>query len=136
MTSSGFARDETDASALATPWDNTQIRDIPAAGLYASLEDMGRFLQMVPAGGEPVLAKATFAEMTKRQNADVPLDLDFPMGLGFQLAYSIPISIPKLFSVGHGGALEPVCFTGRRFRCGWGQEVRSGSTTQGSRCAA
>lgn len=65
------------------------LRDLPAGNLYASAADLGRFMQMVfadgRAGSAQVVKPETLAEMLRRQNRDVPLDLDFRIGLGWLL---------------------------------------------------
>lgn len=65
------------------------LRDMPAGGLNSSVLDMSRFLEMVFAGGrageQQILKPETLAEMLRPQNANVPLDLDFRIGLGWML---------------------------------------------------
>lgn len=82
-----------------------RIRDLPAGGLQASLDDMGRFLIALLQEGNPVLSSATFAEMASVQNADVPLDGDMPVGITFWLVN--PTSIPDLALISHGGDIPP-----------------------------
>lgn len=71
------------------PADEPALRDLPAGGLNASVLDMSRFLMMVfadgRAGGRTILDPALLAEMLRAQNADVPLDCDFRVGLGWML---------------------------------------------------
>lgn len=66
------------------------LRDVPAGGLNASAEDLGRFIAMVFAGGEAggrqILKPETVAEMLRPQNDDVPLDMGFRVGLGWMLS--------------------------------------------------
>ena len=65
------------------------LRGIPAGGLNSNVLDLSRFMQMVFAGGrsgERLLIKPeTLAEMLRPQNADVPLDLNFRIGLAWML---------------------------------------------------
>jgi len=65
------------------------LRDVPAGGLNASVLDLSRFIRMVFAGGKAgdrqIVKPETLAEMLRPQNADVPLDLDFRIGLGWML---------------------------------------------------
>lgn len=67
--------------------DEPALRDVPAGGLNASVEDLARFAAMVFAGGEArggrVLKVETVAEMLRPQNANVPLDLDARIGIGW-----------------------------------------------------
>jgi CubicO group peptidase (beta-lactamase class C family) len=71
------------------PADEPALRDLPAGGLNASVLDMSRFLMMVfangRAGSRTILEPALLAEMLRVQNADVPLDRDFRVGLGWML---------------------------------------------------
>ncbi len=65
------------------------LRDLPSGGLNSSASDMARFMQMVFAGGtfggKQILKPESLAEMFRVQNANVPLDFDFRMGLGWML---------------------------------------------------
>ena len=65
------------------------LRDVPAGGLNASVLDLSRFVRMVfaggQAGGRQIVKPETLAEMLRPQNADVPLDLDLRIGLGWML---------------------------------------------------
>jgi CubicO group peptidase (beta-lactamase class C family) len=77
-------------------WRGTQelpdlrLRDTPAKGLYSNVTDLARFVQMLFAGGvldgKRVLRESSIAEMLRVQNADVPLDLDARVGLGWRLS--------------------------------------------------
>jgi CubicO group peptidase (beta-lactamase class C family) len=70
--------------------DDLILRDVPAGGLNASVRDMGRFLSMIfadgRANGRDVLRAETVHEMLRPQNTDVPLDLNFRVGLGWMLS--------------------------------------------------
>ena len=65
------------------------LRDVPAGGLNSSVLDLSRFVRMVFAGGKAgdrqILEPETLAEMLRPQNAGVPLDLGFRIGLGWML---------------------------------------------------
>ncbi|MCK4513725.1 MAG: beta-lactamase family protein, partial [Spirochaetaceae bacterium] len=110
MESSGLYAEETFADRMATGYASgnndpdmlSHIRDIPAGSMYASLQDMGAFMQMIVkegtlpgsglSGGEvTIVDPATFAEMGRRQNASVALDFDFSIGLAFWLTNPTPI---------------------------------------------
>ncbi len=69
------------------------VRERPAAGLYASVSDMSRFIRMVLRrgryGGHSVLRAETLREMLTRQNRNTPLDLDLACGLGWQLTHRL-----------------------------------------------
>lgn len=69
-----------------------RIRDIPAAGLFSNAKDLSNFIQMVLGGGTfnniEIIKKESLAEMLKRQNSDVDLDLETEMGLSFFLSDS------------------------------------------------
>ncbi|MEM9302030.1 MAG: serine hydrolase domain-containing protein [Pseudomonadota bacterium] len=61
-------------------------RELGALGLFASIRDLGKLLRWVLAGeGAPVMTDALFGEMTREQNADIPLDLDNRVALGWQM---------------------------------------------------
>lgn len=72
------------------PAEEPALRDAPAGGLISSVLDLSRFMEMVFAGGvagdRRILAKETVAEMLRPQNANVPLDADFRIGLGWILS--------------------------------------------------
>ena len=119
MDSSGFYLEEAFSDRVATGYllrrsafgDLTQIRDIPAGSVYASLADMGRFMEMLVAEGRsPGLAAATvlgeqaFAEMGRRQNSDVELDFGFSIGLCFWL---FDLGIPDIHLMSHSGNIPP-----------------------------
>lgn len=67
------------------------LNDVPAGGLNASVLDLAQFMKMVFADGRshasaPVLSPAAVREMLRPQNAGVPLDLGFKVGLGWMLS--------------------------------------------------
>lgn len=69
--------------------EDPPLRDVPAGGLNTSVLDLSRFVRMVFTGGKagdrPIVKPETLAEMLRPQNAEVPLDLDFRVGLGWML---------------------------------------------------
>ena len=73
------------------PRDEPDLRDVPAGGLNASVLDLARFLSMQfaegrNAEGRAVLAPPALAEMLRVQNAGVPLDVGFEIGLGWMFS--------------------------------------------------
>ena len=73
------------------PQTEPALRDTPAGGLTASVDDIARFIEMQFANGrnaegQTVLPAAALAEMLRVQNADVPLDGDMHIGLGWLFA--------------------------------------------------
>ena len=74
------------------PTDEPALNDVPAGGLNASVLDLAQFMKMVFAGGRspgassPVLPPAAVSAMLRPQNAGVPLDLGFHIGLGWMLS--------------------------------------------------
>ncbi|WP_161493305.1 serine hydrolase [Zoogloea sp. LCSB751] len=86
--------------------DEPALRDVPAGGLNASVTDLARFASMVFADGQAqggqVLKAATVAEMLRPQNADVPLDLDGRIGIGWFIGKPLLRHGGKV--VHHGGA--------------------------------
>src|SRR5512141_984499 len=96
----GMARSSFSPSADRTPLtakgyrkgreaEEPSLGDVPAGGLNTSVLDLSRFVRMVLAGGKAgdrkIIKPETLAEMLRPQNADVPLDLDFRVGLGWLL---------------------------------------------------
>lgn len=67
-------------------------RDLPAGALYSNVLDLGRFMMMVFAGGkaedQQILRTKTLTEMLCQQNRNIPLDLDFRIGLGWFLDWT------------------------------------------------
>jgi CubicO group peptidase (beta-lactamase class C family) len=86
--------------------DDYPIGQKPAGSLYASVRDMGAFMQMVLKSGQgpktKVLDEKRLKEMWQRQNGDVPLDFDLEMGLAWFLAREHAPSSGLM--VEHGGA--------------------------------
>jgi len=66
------------------------LRDIPAGGLHADVQDMASFMQMLFArgsiNGQCIIKPETLAETMQQQNGNIPLDLDFSIGLGWWLS--------------------------------------------------
>jgi CubicO group peptidase (beta-lactamase class C family) len=66
------------------------LRDLPSSSLLSSASDMTHFMQMIFADGKydgrQILRPETLREMYRVQNANVPLDFDFKMGLGWMLS--------------------------------------------------
>ena len=96
MSNSSFEAGVSSSSLMATAYRGhqggiePQLRDLPAGGLNSSVEDLSRFISMVLAGGlsgeRRILKPQTVAEMLRPQNSDVPLDLNFQVGLGWMLS--------------------------------------------------
>ena len=83
------------------------LRDLPSGGLVSSVTDLSSFVKMVFAGGragtQQILKPETLAEMFRPQNAQVPLDINMRMGLGWMLdSYSIK---GGGVAANHGGSL-------------------------------
>ena len=95
MSRSSFSpsRDRTPLAAKGyrkgSEMEDPPLRDVPAGGLNTSVLDLSRFVRMVFAGGKAgdhqIVKPETVAEMLRPQNTDVPLDLDFRVGLGWML---------------------------------------------------
>lgn len=66
------------------------LRDLPSSSLNSSVSDMARFMQMLFAegkyAGHQIIRPESLREMYRVQNANVPLDFDFKMGLGWMLS--------------------------------------------------
>jgi len=69
--------------------EDPSLRDVPAGGMNTTVLDLSRFVRMVfaegKAGDRQIITPDTLAEMLRPQNAGVPLDLDFRVGLGWML---------------------------------------------------
>ena len=69
--------------------DEPPLRDIPAGGMYSTVLDLSRFMEMIFANGisnnRQIIKPNTQAEIFRPQNANVPLDLGFRVGLGWML---------------------------------------------------
>ena len=81
------------------------LRDLPSSSLNSSANDMAHFMQMVFADGKfdgkRIVSAESLREMFKVQNANVPLDFDFKMGLGWMLS---GVDVPRAGVVAsHGG---------------------------------
>jgi len=112
----GMTRSSFSPSADTTPFaargyrkgkeaEDPPLRDVPAGGLNTSVLDLSRFVRTVFAGGKAgdrqLIKPETLAEMLRPQNTDVPLDLDFRVGLGWMLTGLGDIDIRNGGSVAH-----------------------------------
>lgn len=66
------------------------LRDVPAGGLVSTAEDLGRFARAILRGGRdhqgrPLISPDTLRACLLPQGTPGPLDLDFAIGLGWQL---------------------------------------------------
>lgn len=82
------------------------LRDLPTGGLNASVSNIAHFMQMIFADGKyngrQIIGAESLREMFKVQNANVPLDFDFKMGLGWMLS---TMDVPGADTVAnHGGS--------------------------------
>jgi CubicO group peptidase (beta-lactamase class C family) len=81
------------------------LRDVPAGGLNSSVVDISRFMATVFADGTSgdhrILKAETIAEMLRPQNAAVPLDLNFRVGLGWMLSSVGSSTIQNAGTVAH-----------------------------------
>ena len=81
------------------------LRDLPSSSLLSSASDMTHFMQMLFADGNyegrQIVRPESLREMFKAQNANVPLDFDFRIGLGWMLS---GVDVPRAGVVAsHGG---------------------------------
>ncbi len=96
MTHSGFSPPPDSKRTLSKAYykekefDEPSLRDIPAGGLYSSVLDLSRFMQMMFAQGNSqghrIVKPETLSEMLRPQNEGVRLDLSFRIGLGWMLS--------------------------------------------------
>lgn len=82
------------------------LRDLPSGGLNSSAGDIARFMQMVFADGryqgKQIVKPESLQQMLKVQSANLPLDFDFKMGLGWMLS---GLDVPRAGPVAnHGGS--------------------------------
>jgi CubicO group peptidase (beta-lactamase class C family) len=65
------------------------MRDLPASGLNSSVNDLAHFMEMVLAEGrykgQQIIQSNTLHEMLQVQNANVPMDFDSKVGLGWMI---------------------------------------------------
>jgi CubicO group peptidase (beta-lactamase class C family) len=65
------------------------LREVPAGALVSNVADMSRFIRLWLADGRAgtrvLVGSEALREMWRRQNADVALDMDFRIGLGWML---------------------------------------------------
>lgn len=90
----------------------TPLRDIPAGGLHASVADLSRFMMVMladgRAGNRQIVKRETLHEMWRPQNADVPLDLDLRVGLGWILSGLGEVNIRNAGKVIHHSGGTPL----------------------------
>jgi len=88
-----------------TEAEEPPLRDVPSGGLNTSVLDLSRFARMVFAGGKAgdrrIIKPETLDEMMRPQNANVPLDLDVSVGLGWMLSGLGDIEIRNAGTVAH-----------------------------------
>ncbi|MDP1635287.1 MAG: serine hydrolase domain-containing protein [Gallionellaceae bacterium] len=106
MTRSGFAaRIPGKAYKDGKEVEAIPLRDLPSSSLISSASDMTRFVRMLFAEGKfegrQILKAESLREMYQVQNANVALDFDFRMGLGWMLS---GMDVPGAGTVAiHGG---------------------------------
>jgi CubicO group peptidase (beta-lactamase class C family) len=117
MKNSSFEQGLSSSSLMARGYKGRQaavelpLRDIPAGGLNASVNDISRFISMVLAGGnvgsQQLLKPETLKEMLRPQNSNVALDFNFHTGLGWLLSTLGGTKIENAGIVAHhsGGTL-------------------------------
>ena len=81
------------------------LRDLPSSSLNSSANDMACFMRMIFADGKfdgkQIISAESLRQMFTVQNANVPLDFDFRMGLGWMLS---GVDVPRAGIVAnHGG---------------------------------
>lgn len=81
------------------------LRDLPSSSLISSANEMTHFMRMLFADGNyegrQIIRPETLREMFRVQNANVPLDFDFKLGLGWMLS---GVDVPRAGVVAsHGG---------------------------------
>jgi CubicO group peptidase (beta-lactamase class C family) len=93
----------------------TWTRDIPAASLRSTVEDLSRFMMMVFAEGEldgqRILRPETVAEMLRPQNRDVPLDFEARWGLGWWMIPLLDYAGVNAWHTGGVGMWSSILYT-------------------------
>jgi CubicO group peptidase (beta-lactamase class C family) len=93
----------------------TWTRDIPAASLRSTVEDLSRFMMMVFAGGEldgqRILRPETVAEMLRPQNRAVPLDFEARWGLGWWMIPLLDYAGVNAWHTGGVGMWSSILYT-------------------------
>lgn len=88
-----------------TETDDPPLRDIPALGMYSTVLDMSRFMEMLFTNGilnnRQVITPATLMEIFKSQNSNIPLDLGLRVGLGWLLGGLGDVDILNAGPVAH-----------------------------------
>jgi CubicO group peptidase (beta-lactamase class C family) len=108
MSNTGFYLSTDMKDDLSVPYDRSgkavseyPIFDIPAGGIYSTLEDMVKFGQVLIGKNSSILSDTILVEMFKIQNKDIALDLDDRSAICFNFRN-------KAFELGrvleHGGA--------------------------------
>lgn len=102
----GLSKGYTRKKESETPY----IRDLPAGSLLSSTNDMARFIKMIlgkgALGEARVLSPENLELMFEPQNEEVPLDLDFRIGLAFWLVNPMGLELTG-YPASHGGDLPP-----------------------------
>lgn len=98
MNSSSFKLTEKLQQQLAAGYKKDELkpmlptRDLPAVGLYASVEDIALFVaQLMQRGGDVMLAERFRRQMISPQNSGVPLDLNKQVGFAWQMS-QLPVA--------------------------------------------
>jgi hypothetical protein len=99
--------------------DALALRDVPAVGLNSSVVELSRFMSMTFADGKSgnrqILKPETVAEMLRPQNASVPLDFNFRIGLGWMLSTLGTSTIQNGGIVAHHGGGAPSNFRSQMY---------------------
>jgi CubicO group peptidase (beta-lactamase class C family) len=95
MRNASFTSSSLDPASVALAYSGGKLnKDLyidgdPAGGMWGSVRDVASFMKMVLADGAtpagPFLRSETVAEMLRPQNAQVPMDLSFRIGLAWDL---------------------------------------------------
>jgi len=73
------------AYKVGKPRTEYPTRDVAAQGLYTSVLDMAKFMQVFFSGGANILSTKSTAEMLKQQNEHAPMDMSIRMGIGWKV---------------------------------------------------
>lgn len=95
-----------------TASDLAPVRDVPAFGLNASVNDMTKFLSMIFAQGKVrdriYLTEASIIEMLTPQNVEINIDKGFNVGLGWYFSGLGVINLQNVGPVAHHGGGTPL----------------------------
>lgn len=95
-------------------WDYVKTREVPAGGLLTTVEDLGKFAQMMLNKGKTDKGRfyqpETVAAMWTQQNKGIDLDFSFAQGLGWKLSDVARVDLTEVAPIRwHSGSTSLFC---------------------------